>query len=84
MGLIRAVSHFSSTVSTIVKQNWRSEGCLLVVSFTGFLCSGESERFCSVEPARWVTLRAKGACSSMDGVEIFARVPQQHGNPYCG
>ena len=44
---IRAVNHFSSTVSTIVGQKRRSEGYLLVLPFTGSLYSGKAALFVS-------------------------------------
>ena len=74
------MNHFSSTVSTIVRQKRRSEGYLLVLLVHGFLVLRESRRSLSVEPVQVVTLCAKVTCTGMNGVEIMTRVPRRHGD----
>ena len=74
------MNHFSSTVSTIVRQKRRSEGYLLVLLVHGFLVLRESWRSLSVEPVQLKTLWTKVTCTGMKGVEIMTRVPQRHGN----
>ena len=74
------MNHFSSTVSTIVRQKRRSEGYLLVLLVHGFLVLRESRRSLSVEPVQLVTLWAKVTCTGMNGVEIMTRVPRRHGD----
>ena len=74
------MNHFSSTVSTIVRQKRRSEGYLLVLLVHGFLVLRESRRSLSVEPVQVVTLCAKVTCTSINGVEIMTRVPRRHGD----
>ena len=74
------MNHFSSTVSTIVRQKRRSEGYLLVLLVHGFLVLRESRRSLSVEPVQVVTLCAKVTCTGINGVEIMTRVPRRHGD----